>query len=160
MTKNYTLCLIFSILILSSGCSNQVVYENYIDLNDNYWAEDNQLEFAFEIQDSGVPYDLSVYIRNGLSYPFYNLYVKYELLDDKKNTVLSSEMKETSLMDPTTGRPLGSGVGDFYNNEMNIFSDFKFQSPGKYSLKINQYMRMDSLPDITAIGLKVAKSED
>ncbi|MBX2840735.1 MAG: gliding motility lipoprotein GldH [Flammeovirgaceae bacterium] len=159
MTKVYTLFLIFSLFLLS-GCSTQIVYENYIDLDDNFWAQDNQLKFDFEIQDPSAAYDLSIYIRNGLSYPFYNLYVKYELVDEKGNAILPSDMKETSLMDPTTGRPLGSGVGDFYNNEMNIFLDYKFKAPGKYSLKIDQYMRLDSLPDITAIGIKVAKSKE
>ena len=39
-----------------------------------------------------------------------------------------------------------------------LSEDYQFNNPGLYQFRIKQYMRMDSLPEIMSVGLRVERS--
>ena len=63
------------------------------------------------------------------------------------------------LFDAKTGKPLGkSGIGDLYDHRFILLNNYKFKNKGKYRIVFEQFMRMDTLPGIMAVGLRVEKN--
>ena len=67
-------------------------------------------------------------------------------------------MTEFNLFEQKTGRPLGSGIGDIYDHQLWLLSSYGFDEPGEYTIRLQQYMRLDSLEHILSIGLRVQSS--
>lgn len=147
------------ILALLSSCDKYRVYETNVDFKDKNWYADSSAVFTFQIDDTTLPYNILYNVRNSLDYPYYNLYIKYELYSPD-NKPISSDLHEVKLMDAKTGEPYGSGLGDIFDHRFYAFKNMKFNKAGKYSYKIKQYMRKDPLNEILAFGLRVEKAPD
>ena len=87
-------------------------------------------------------------------YPFQNIYLQY-YLEDSIGRLQSKELTNVQLFNAKTGIPLGSGLGDLYDIEKPFLEKYKFESVGKYKLRIDQFMRKDSLPEIVSVGIRV-----
>jgi len=146
--------LLFIFLI---GCDTSRVYELNIDLEDNFWKQDHMPTFQIEIPDADQSYNVYYNIRNTISYPYYNLYLKH-ILEDSISNVISTNLDELILFDEKTGRPLGSGLGDIFEHQIPVLVNYQFSNKGKYTLKVQQFMRLDSLPHIMSVGIRVEKA--
>lgn len=146
--------IIFFLFVLIIGCDSNRVYEDYEDLSEAFWHVDSVKRFSFEIEDTTQLYNLKATIRNASSYPFYNLYYRYSLTDSLDSVVVT-ELKETELFDPKTGQPYGSGLGDLFDHSILLQGDYRFPYAGNYSIKLQQFMRMDTLPFILSVGARV-----
>ncbi len=146
--------IIFLLLLINAGCDQNRVYEENKDIPDAIWRVNDIPKFEFEIEDNKQSYRLHFNIRSTLSYPFQNIYVKYNLRDSV-HKILKTELKEFLLFDVKTGEPQGGGVGDLFDNRFLILEDYNFDSPGRYSVDFQQFMRIDSLPMIVSVGLRV-----
>jgi len=146
------------LLLLSTGCDPARVYEQNVDLPDKSWTIDNAPVFTFQIQDTTQAYDLLFNVRYNLQYDYYNLYVRHQLTGPD-GEVISSALHELLLLDPKTGKPLGKGSSDIYDLQALALDAVKFPKPGTYKLKLTQYMRRDPLPNIMAVGLRVAQNQ-
>lgn len=149
--------LFFAISFFLYSCDSQRVFEGYQDLPQRKWADNQIMSFDFEIQDIQVPYNLYYNIRNTLSYPYYNLYIVYEL-KDATGKVIAKKMIENNLMHPQTGEPYGKGIGDLFDHRFALLTNYRFTQSGKYTLHLRQYMRMQELPEIVAVGCRVEKA--
>ena len=157
------------VLLLFSlwSCNNDDAYQNYRDFEYGFWHYDSVTVFTFEVNDTSPPHDLSYRIRNTASYPYFNIYVKYELLDPEQNSLIAN-MEETYLMHPKTGEPFGklrnpkgkSATGHVFEHSIPIASNFHFANKGMYQFKIRQYMRVDILPEIVAIGFQLVHTPE
>lgn len=139
------------------ACDPDRVYEKYNDIPENQWFIDSLQTYTFTIDDPALAYNLYYNVRNSISYPYYNLFVTY-YLTDAKGKQLSSQLQELMLMDAKTGKPLGDGVGDIFDHQISLLSNYKFPQKGSYTVKIKQYMRKDPLPEIMSIGIRVEKA--
>jgi gliding motility-associated lipoprotein GldH len=138
------------------ACQDQTVFKENVDFMENKWYIKSTPTFSFEIEDPTVSYNLYYNVRNGLAYPYYNLYVT-RYLYDAKGQLISSKLDELLLADAITGKPLGSGLGDMFDHKVLAMRQFKFPTKGKYTFKIAQYMRQNPLPEVVSVGLSVEK---
>ncbi len=146
-------------IVLMNACDGARVFEGYKDLENKKWSARETVSFSFPISDTQQPYNLYYNIRNTLSYPYYNLYITYELLD-AGGKVLETKMLDSNLMHPQTGEPMGSGAGgDLFDTQFPLLTRYQFAKIGTYQIRLRQYMRMDELPEIVAVGVRVEKSE-
>lgn len=139
------------------ACDTERVYEQYHDIPENQWFIDSVQTFTFTIEDPSISYNIYYNIRNSVSYPYYNLFVTYYLID-ASGKQLSSKLQELILMDTQTGKPLGEGLGDIFDNRVISLTKFKFPQKGAYTFKIKQYMRKDPLPEVMSVGIRVEKA--
>ena len=147
-------------LILPFACTNSNrIYEQNIDLSDNFWLADSVLHFEFEITEADKDYNLYYTIRNSISYPYHNLYVQFTL-EDSVGNALSKALQNMDLFDPITGSPLGDGLGDIFDHRILAVSNQHFPKNGYYRFKIQQFMRQDTLPLILSVGLRIEKSQE
>jgi gliding motility-associated lipoprotein GldH len=149
----FWLCLVVAI----SSCDKNKIYESNHDLVGNQWYVDTIPSFSFQISDTTSTYKLSLNLRNSVAYPYYNLFLRYTL-EGPDGVQLTSRQMEVLLMDSKTGRPLGSGSGDIFDNQFPFLENYVFQSSGRYKVTYKQYMRQDPLPEIMSVGLKVEKT--
>jgi len=145
------------LLLLFSACDDARVFEEYKNFENKKWSAKEVVTFSFTIQDINQPYTIYFNIRNTLSYPNYNIYNTYELAD-QTGKIVESKMVENNLMHPQTGEPLGAAAsGDIFDNQFVLLENYKFAKAGSYQLRLRQYMRMDELPEIVAVGIRVEK---
>ena len=65
------------------------------------------------------------------------------------------------LFEPKTGKPLGkSGLGDLYDHQIPVFRKYKFSKAGVYQMKLEQFMRTDTLAGMISVGVSVERSVD
>ena len=144
--------------ILFFSCDNRRVFEGKKDFDEGFWVFNNPAEFEFEISDTDIDYNLIFSIRNTAKYQYQNIYLQY-YLEDSTGRLMSKELKNIQLFNTITGVPLGKGLGDIFDVERTFLEKYSFSNPGKYQLRIDQFMRQDSLPEILAVGLRVEVSE-
>jgi len=151
----FTLCVT---AILLTACDDTRVYEQITDFEQRQWVISEKPQFEFVIDDVNEPYNLYGDIRNSVSYPYSRFFFTYYLQDSTGLEIHKSLMTEF-LFDAKTGKPFGkSGIGDLYDHRFLLLKDYQFKNKGKYRVVFEQFMRMDTLPGILAIGLRVEKS--
>jgi len=156
MIKNLLPLLMAVALIVA--CDRHRVYEDFTDLNEDFWHQDSVKRFRFTIADAGQSYRLMTLFRNKQAYPYHNMYYRYTLRD-AKDSILQQELKEIFLFDPKTGKPNGGGIGSTFDHSQVVSEKFTFPAAGDYAVDIQQYMRLDTLPHIRSVGWRVEKVE-
>jgi gliding motility-associated lipoprotein GldH len=141
------------------ACDEQRLFENYKDFDNSTWVVSDQPAFEFSIADTQLSYNLYCNLRNAESYPFADFRFTY-YLSDTTGVLMDKKMKITYLFDRKSGEPSGeSGLGDIYDHQFPLLKNYKFNRPGKYTVRFEQFMRRDSLPGILAVGLRVERAE-
>lgn len=152
--RNIGYFLLVAIGTLLLGCDTNATFKDHEDIEDGLWYVKNEPTFTFEITDTTKAYNIYYLVRNGIQYPYYNLYVKRFLLNDKKK-IINEALNELILMDEKTGKPLGDGLGDLFDHKIIALKNYHFPHQGKYTFKVRQYMRQDPLPAIMSMGISV-----
>ena len=142
------------IITVLSACDKNGVYQNFTDFDSQFWHQDSVVTFRFKIEDASRKYNLKALIRNSQQYPYHNLYYQYTLVD-QNDSVLNQELMQIILFDPKTGVPMGGGVGEIYDNDQMVLENYTFPSAGEYEVSITQYMRLDTLPYVYSVGLRI-----
>jgi gliding motility-associated lipoprotein GldH len=127
-------------------------------VEDDEWLLSNKLLFPIEIADNKSTYTLQYLTRYTKDYPYYNLYIKRSLLDSTGKT-LSSQLQGMYLFDEKTGVPKGGGWGNKYDYTILADSNMAFPYKGKYTIQLQQYMRQDTIPGISDMGISILKHE-
>ncbi len=152
--------LLYGLIIIGLfACDENRIFEDNYRLTEKYWHVDTVASFTFDINEPNENYNLFINIRNSSAYPYYNLYVKF-ILEDSAGNELLSDLENLILFDSKTGQPKGSGLGDVFDHQFELVEKFQFQKPGSYTMKYQQFMRIDSLPMIHFVGARIAKTID
>ncbi|MEL7147141.1 MAG: gliding motility lipoprotein GldH [Bacteroidota bacterium] len=156
--KTTSFCSLLLCIILAS-CGGGKLIEDYQPLTDNEWRAADVRSFAFSIEDNSQGYDLFFTVKNGLDYPFHNLYVDYKLyaVQNEQDSLITTDLQECLLFDAKTGVPQGSGNSGWYSHEFLILKNHQFSKPGTYEIRFQQYMRRDALKEVASVGFALAK---
>lgn len=134
------------------ACDSQTIYNESFDLPNETWAEDDTLETTFEVTDTLHYHNLWLNTRLTETYPFANIYFKVILKGP--NNLSKNEIMNFDVADKA-GKWLGKGTGDFHSYNFPIYNELSLKKRGKYTLKIVQYMRTESLQGIHDRGVKI-----
>lgn len=118
---------------------------------------DNPVKINVNITDTINPYNIFINIRNSDNYEFNNLYLFIDIASPLQAT--ERDTFECILADPNTGRWLGRGLGDIWDNKIAFKHDVRFAHKGDYHFTITQGMRIDKLPAIMDAGLSIERSK-
>ena len=147
--------LLLAVILCLIACDSKRVFEDNVDFKNKYWLVKEPATFEFRITDATHPYNLFYDVRNTIEYPYARLFINYTLTDST-GTELSKKLISSFLFDQKTGRPLGSsGIGDIYDQRFPILENYSFKAAGKYKMKLEQFMRQDTLTGILAVGIRV-----
>lgn len=154
---NKSILPFFLLIILFAGCDENRIFEQNIKFSERFWTIDETVVFDFNIDNINQNYNFYFNLRNSLLYPYQNIYLSYSL-EDTLGNVYSTDLANIDLFNRKTGKPLGDGLGDIFDHQYKVIDNYEFNNPGVYRFKIKQYMRMDTLPEIMSVGLKIDKS--
>jgi gliding motility-associated lipoprotein GldH len=107
----------------------------------------------FEIDPSKPQGSYVIGIKYTDAYDFRNLYVRY-LLKDSTNQVMENTLVNIPLFERSSGKPLGKGFGSSFTKYDTLPTA---SSMGVARVEFIQYMRIETLPGIEAVGLKIVK---
>ena len=151
------LSLVFTAIFFLTACDDTRVYEENYDFEQKVWLTDTIPTFEFEISNPDQRYNIIWNVRNTLNYPYHNLYLTY-YLEDTLGRRIATDLHNMHLFDPKTGEPYGSGLGDIFNHQIIALPTYQFDSAGTYRIRLEQYMRTDSLKDILSVGVRVEQA--
>lgn len=144
-----------AIIVMLFSCDERRVYEKNVDFNSRLWPVSERPEFEFEVKDTLESYNLFCNVRNSLDYPFARIFITYYLQDSSGN-VLDKQLVRQLLFDEKTGKPHGeSGLGDIYDHRIPLKRNHRFSYSGKYKIAFEQFMRIDTLSGVLAVGVRV-----
>lgn len=149
--------VLVAIAILAAACDKSRVYEKNTDMPDNIWEVSHVPRFEFDIADVQQSYNIYINLRNSVNYPFSNIYVQYQMFDSEGNSI-EKDLQSILLFDTKSGKPYGNGLGDIFDHRMLIKESYVFDAPGQYVIELEQYMRMQQLPMLLSVGIRIEKS--
>ena len=146
-----------SAFLYLTSCDQNRLYEENYNFEQKVWLADTVPAFQFEISDPELTYNIFWNVRNTLDYPYHNLYLTY-YLEDTLGRRVSTDLHNMLLFDPKTGEPYGSGMGDIFTHQIMALPDYQFDTAGVYRIRLEQYMRTDSLKDILTVGVRLEEN--
>lgn len=157
-TKNYAavLLLVLASAMLLSSCDKTRVMEENAQIDGNNWEYKDVKSFNAEITDTAIGYNLYVNVRHSFQFEWRNMWVNIKTtfpdgktFDKRVNLVLSEP----------DGHWFGDCTGDNCDMQLSIQNNAYFPQPGKYTFAISQDMRVDPLPFIKSVGMRIEKAE-
>lgn len=146
------------LIALLTSCDSQRIFEKNTDFDSRRWMVSEKPMFEFAV-DSARSYHLYCNIRNSLEYPYARIFINWTLMDST-GTVLHKDLVQHMLFNEKTGEPYGdSGLGDIYDHRVPLKRDYRFPYAGKYRVSFQQYMRMDTLSGVLAVGFRLENAE-
>ena len=140
------------IIVGLSSCDKNRVFDEYKAIPDYSWNKDNPVVFNFYMEDTTSLHDFYINLRHGGQYQFSNLFlfVTTTLPDGK----MARDTVELILADKD-GRWRGKGLGDIWTHSFPFYERFRFPEKGEYKITLTQAMRVDNLPSVMDVGLRV-----
>lgn len=155
--KKASLLLFLALLVIGlTSCDDTVVFEENRSFEKGVWNYHEPAIFIFDVEDTVSRNDFFINLRNGDAYPFMNAFLFVRM--DFPNGRTSIDTLECFLADQA-GRWLGTGLGDIYDNRFLFKQQKAFPISGQYRIEIRQAMRVDDLPEIYDVGLRIARSK-
>jgi gliding motility-associated lipoprotein GldH len=144
-----------AILFLFSSCDENNIYREHQDVNSVGfdWSINDEKTYKVNVEEEGM-YNISIELRHGISIPYPNvlLTLTYEAPEGR-----ATEEKVDFALRDAQNAPLGQGVGDTFDTQQMVMSDFKLEK-GTYTFKIKHALpQADPLSPILEVGLVVDK---
>ena len=149
--------LLFLSVNLFASCDKSRVFEKNIKIPNYEWDANNVLKFEVPINDTLSGYTMYFNVRNASGYSFSNLYLFFTVHSpDGKQERDTVEIK---LADET-GKWLGDGLGDIWDNKILFKRNFRLPLTGTYIFEMEQAMRVNPLSYIMDAGIRIEKAEN
>ena len=147
----------FIISCTFAGCLPAPWYQKEDAIPQNAWAYNFKPTFTFDITDSAITYQPYFIIRHTQAYPYSNLWILVHI-QTPHDTVTKNARINIPLAE-TDGKWLGRGMGEIFEQRLKIsFGDsIKFNRKGTYKISMEQNMRINPLPEIMNVGLRMEK---
>lgn len=150
--------IMFLLAILSlPGCLSvhQLnTYEKHVAIPDYRWYYDFHPSFEVRITDTAARYNIMVTLRHTDAYAFSNLWLRITSYYSGQRP--HDRRVELPLADKQ-GRWLGTGMDDLFDHRIPIQQNARFDKPGVYHFSFQQDMRINPLPHMMSVGLRIEK---
>jgi len=151
MKGKYFLFFIACFLGLIS-CSDRALMDQNKAIENKLWFNKQLPEFTVDIKDSSIPYNLYLNLRNTIDYPFSNIYV---LVQQKNPDSTKKTYRVKVILANREGLWLGNSAGILFTHQVRFLKNYYFPKAGAYSFQLEQNMRLDPLPGINDVGLRL-----
>ncbi len=152
------LLLMFLLLgsTLMMSCDRNKVFEKYTRIDNYVWNYKNIIRFEPEINDTTTRHNIYILVRNATQYPYANLWVFVSTTAPNGDKDIDTVQ---CILADKNGKWLGDGMGDLWDNKILWKKNVRFPQIGRYSFQFEQGMRVENLPGIMDLGLRIEKLE-
>jgi len=155
--KLYNLFFLTTIIIFSLvSCDGNRIYEVNKPIENSTWHQELTKQFNIEITDTSLTYNVIINIRNKNDYPYNNLYLFIEMTSPMEK--FFTDTLEFQMADKK-GKWTGSGIGNFWQNQVKLLDNVKLLETGIYKINIGQGMRDENLIGISDVGVRVEQTK-
>ena len=140
--------------LLMSSCMRKTLTDLNQDVGDS-WSKDNKIVFEYDVQDSLMPVDFFIVIRNTTDYNYSNVYFFIKTIYPNQRT--SIDTVECFLAN-MKGEWLGSGIGKYRDNKIPFKRNVRFPMTGHYRMEFEMAMRDTLLDGIDALGIRIEQA--
>jgi gliding motility-associated lipoprotein GldH len=153
MVRSYLVILFMSFLFV--GCIPTPYYQKQVPVPSNQWSYNFKPVFKFDIKDTTATYRTYFIVQHSQAYPFANIWM-WMYIKVPGDSVLKKERVNITLADPQ-GKWLGRGMGAIYEERVgvNFGEAVPFNRVGTYEIALEQNMRVNPLPEVLHVGLRV-----
>lgn len=152
--KWLSLILSANLLAFITGCNFNRVYDHNLPIHNQHWEYQDMKKFEVAITDTSARYNIFVQLRHHFQFEWRNLWVKVGTrlpdgreLNERVNLILCE----------ADGRWFGNCVGDECTILIPLQTRVIFPDTGTYTFTLTPDMRVNPLPHITRVGLRVEK---
>ncbi len=153
MSKAYGIVVLLSVILLTS-CDANRIFEKNVEIPDNTWDVSQKIRFEVTITDTVSGNNVFINLRHAGYYPYSNLFVFINTTFPNGKT--TRDTAECILADDK-GRWFGEGLGDLWDARILFKRNVRFSQSGTYIFEYEQAMRVDKLPGIMDMGLRIEK---
>jgi gliding motility-associated lipoprotein GldH len=141
-----------------AACMPAPHYQDQKAIPGNAWNYNFKPKFTFTISDSTAQYQPYFIIRHTQAYPYNNIWM-WMYIKTPGDTTATKARINIDLAE-ANGRWLGRGMGEIYEQRMPISlgDSVNLSRPGTYEVTLEQNMRINPLPDVLHVGLRVEKA--
>lgn len=158
MRRNSIFILVILGITIFTGCLPSPYYQKEYSLPQNQWQYQFTPSFKFEVTDTQSFYKLFFIVRHTEAYPYSNIWLWVHTKKPGDSTFEKTRI-EIPLAEPS-GKWLGRGMGSIWEQRMPISHDgdsVMLRKKGTWEIKLEQNMRIDPLPELLQVGLRVEK---
>lgn len=152
--------LFAAIVVLLNSCGNSPYYQKQDAIPGAKWASSFQPTFKINIPDSAFHYATYLLLRHDEAYKFSNLWVRIKV-KGPGDTAFSEGIRINKQLADQAGnwQSNAMAVGGIWEHKLPISNKelSLFNKPGTYEVKIEQVMRVDPLPSVVNVGLRVER---
>ncbi|MFC2176613.1 gliding motility lipoprotein GldH [Bacteroidota bacterium] len=148
--NRYNLALVTVMVMLLSACGYGLLFDKNKEIPNKTWERSNLLRFDVEVEDSLASYDFYLNIRNEGTYPYSNLYM---FINTTFPNGKSARDTVECILANASGRWLGNGLGDIWDNKILFKKNIRFPNTGIYKFEFEHGMRTKDLPSIIDVGM-------
>lgn len=143
-----------------AGCMKSPYFQKDVTIPQYKWAYNFQPVFEVNIEDTAALYNLYFIIRHTEAYPYGNIWMWVHTKEPGDTSFLKKTRIEIPLAEKS-GKWLGRGMGEIWEQRMPITRNdapMIFKKQGVYEIKFEQNMRINPLPEVLQVGLRVEKA--
>ncbi len=141
-----------------ASCTRSNIYENNVAIKSFKWDEKTKHAFKFDITDTVANYNMYFTIRHSDAYPYSNIWLNIQTQFPGTDT--SSQTRIEVPLADLEGKWLGRGMNEIWEHRMLIASPVKFSQTGQYTITLQHAMRINPLPEIMSVGIRVEKASN
>lgn len=158
MQHTYKIFIPIAIVLFLSSCLSSPYYQKNYSVPGNKWEYGFEPSFKFEVTDTNSLYNLHFLVRHTDAYPYSNIWL---MIYTKKpgDTTFERTRIEVPLSEPS-GKWLGRGMGEIWEHRMPISHEgdtVMLRKAGMWEIKFGHNMRINPLPEVLQVGLRVEK---
>ena len=150
--------LIFISFLMLAGCMPSPYYQKSYTIPQNAWQYNFQPTFKIEVTDTNSLYDMYFIIRHTDVYSFSNIWMNI-YMKQPGDTAFTKTPIEVTLA-ATTGQWMGRGMGEIWEQRIPLTEPGDrsiLRKKGTYEIKLQQNMRINPLPEVLQVGLRVER---
>ena len=152
--KTRTIFVLIAFFALNSCDKTRVMEENR-QISNYKWNYDDPKTFSANITDTVQHYNLYVNLRHSFQFDWRDVWVKIQTtFPDGK----SFEKRVNLVLSEPDGHWNGDCLGDNCDIQVVLQQNAIFPKQGKYLFKISQDMRVNPLPLVKSVGLRIEKT--
>jgi gliding motility-associated lipoprotein GldH len=145
---------VFAFSLACMSCQTETQLAGLQAIPGEKWGSRQILEFPFEVKEPGQSFDLLYQVQYRPTYSFENIYLKYWLIGPAKDTLIRSK-DNLFLFEPRSGKPIGISSPESIFLDSYFLRQVRLDAAGTYKVRVQHYMRKDSLAGIQSLGIKL-----
>lgn len=147
--------LAMAAIVLLSACRQIDLHESHATFKNFEWYENAPATGKFRITDTTAAYRLFVVLRHQDAYPFNNIWLNMGI--NAPGDTARLQRIEVPLGSDATGW-YGAGMGNIWETRYELTTGpQRFRKPGVYQYRLGHIMRVNPLPHVMSVGLRVEK---